>query len=42
MAFVLWAFVDGDYAAVGDQLLRMSEFLPGAYPPAFAGRSPTP
>ncbi len=35
MAFVLWAFVDGDYEAVGDQLLRMSEFLPGADPAGF-------
>ncbi len=37
MAFVLWAFVDGDYEAVGDQLLRMSEFLPGADPAGFRG-----
>ena len=37
MAFVLWALVDGDYEAVGDQLLRMSEFLPGADPAGFRG-----
>jgi ubiquinone biosynthesis protein len=35
MAFVFWALVDGDYEAVGGQLLRLSEFLPGADPAGF-------
>ena len=35
MAFIFWALVDGDYEAVGDQLLRLSEFLPGADPAGF-------
>jgi ubiquinone biosynthesis protein len=35
MAFVFWALADGDYEAVGDQLLRVSEFLPGADPAGF-------
>ena len=39
MAFVLRALVDGDYEAVGDQLLRMSEFLPGADPAGFSRRA---
>ena len=42
MAFIFWAMVDGDYEAVGDQLLRLSEFLPGADPAGFAPRSQTP
>ena len=32
MAFLFWALADGDYEAVGGQLLRLSEFLPGADP----------
>ena len=35
MAFIFWALVDGDYEAVGGQLLRLSEFLPGADPAGF-------
>ena len=35
MAFVFWALADGDYEAVGDHLLRLSEFLPGADPAGF-------
>ena len=35
MAFIFWALADGDYEAVGDQLLRLSEFLPGADPAGF-------
>ena len=35
MAFLFWALVDGDYEAVGGQLLGMSEFLPGADPAGF-------
>jgi ubiquinone biosynthesis protein len=35
MAFIFWALADGDYDAVGDQLLRLSEFLPGADPAGF-------
>ena len=35
MAFIFWAMVNGDYEAVGDQLLRLSEFLPGADPAGF-------
>ena len=35
IAFLFWALVDGDYEAVGDQLLRLSEFLPGADPAGF-------
>ncbi len=30
MAIIFWALVEGDYEAVGGQLLRMSELLPGA------------
>ena len=35
MALMLWALVDGDYEAVSGQLLRMSEFGPGADPSGF-------
>jgi ubiquinone biosynthesis protein len=35
MAFIFWALADGDYEAVGRQLLRLSEFLPGADPDGF-------
>lgn len=35
MAFVFWALAEGDYEAVGGQLLRLSEFLPGADPEGF-------
>ena len=35
MAFLFWALVDGDYEAVGGQLLRLSEFMPGADPDGF-------
>jgi ubiquinone biosynthesis protein len=35
MAFIFWALADGDYEAVGDQLLRLSEFAPGADPAGF-------
>ena len=35
MAFLFWALADGDYEAVGGQLLRMSEYLPGADPDGF-------
>ena len=35
MAFIFWALADGDYEAVGGQLLRLSEFLPGADPAGF-------
>jgi ubiquinone biosynthesis protein len=35
MAFIFWALADGDYEAVGGQLLRLSEFLPGADPDGF-------
>ena len=35
MAILFWALVDGDYEAVGAQLLRMSELLPGADPAGF-------
>jgi ubiquinone biosynthesis protein len=35
MAFIFWALVDRDYEAVGGQLLRLSEFLPGADPAGF-------
>jgi ubiquinone biosynthesis protein len=35
MAILFWALVDGDYEAVGGQLLRMSELLPGADPAGF-------
>ena len=35
MAIVFWALVDGDYEAVGSQLLRLSELLPGADPAGF-------
>ena len=32
---MLWALVDGDYEAVSGQLLRLSEFGPGADPSGF-------
>jgi ubiquinone biosynthesis protein len=35
MAFIFWALAEGDYEAVGGQLLRLSEFLPGADPDGF-------
>ncbi len=35
MAFLFWALADGDYEAVGGQLLRLSEYLPGADPAGF-------
>jgi ubiquinone biosynthesis protein len=35
MAFIFWALADGDYEAVGGQLLRLSQFLPGADPDGF-------
>jgi ubiquinone biosynthesis protein len=35
MALLLWALVDGDYEAVGGQLLRLSEFRAGADPAGF-------
>ena len=35
MALLFWALADGDYEAVGGQLLRLSEFLPGADPAGF-------
>jgi ubiquinone biosynthesis protein len=35
MAFIFWALAEGDYEAVGGQLLRLSEFLPGADPAGF-------
>jgi ubiquinone biosynthesis protein len=35
MALMGWALIDGDYEAVGEQLLRVSEFLPGADPAGF-------
>ena len=35
MAFIFWALAEGDYEAVGGQLLRLSEFMPGADPDGF-------
>jgi ubiquinone biosynthesis protein len=35
MAFIFWALAEGDYDAVGGQLLRLSEFMPGADPDGF-------
>ena len=35
MAFIFWALAEGDYEAVGGQLLRLSEFTPGADPDGF-------
>ena len=35
MALIFWALLDGDYEAVGGQLLRLSEFRPGADPAGF-------
>jgi ubiquinone biosynthesis protein len=35
MAVMFWALLAGDYEAVGGQLLRLSEFLPGADPGGF-------
>jgi ubiquinone biosynthesis protein len=35
MAVMFWALIAGDYEAVGGQLLRLSDFLPGADPDGF-------
>ena len=35
MAFIFWALAEGDYEAVGGQLLRLSEFTPDADPDGF-------
>lgn len=35
MAVMSWALIEGDYDAVGSQLLRLSEFVPGADPDGF-------
>jgi ubiquinone biosynthesis protein len=35
MAVMGWALIEGDYEAVGGQLLHLSEFLPGADPDGF-------
>jgi ubiquinone biosynthesis protein len=35
IALIFWALIEGDYEAVGGQLLRLSEFLPGADPAGF-------
>ena len=35
MAIIFWALVDGDYDAVGGQLLRLCKLLPGADPTGF-------
>jgi ubiquinone biosynthesis protein len=35
MAVMFWALLAGDYEAVGGQLLRLSDFLPGADPDGF-------
>jgi ubiquinone biosynthesis protein len=35
MAVMFWALIAGDYEAVGGQLLRLSDFRPGADPDAF-------
>ena len=35
LGFVLWALVDGDYEAVGEQLLGFAELAPGADPDGF-------
>ena len=35
LAILFWALVDGDYEAVGGQLVRLSELLPGADPDGF-------
>jgi ubiquinone biosynthesis protein len=38
MAVMGWALIEGDYEAVASQLLRLSEFLPGADPAEFRAR----
>ncbi len=38
MAVMGWALIEGDYEAVGGQLLHVSEFLPGADPEGFRAR----
>lgn len=35
IALIFWALVEGDYEAIGGQLLRLSEFRPGADPAGF-------
>lgn len=35
MALIFWALMEGEYEAIGGQLLRLSEFLPGADPAGF-------
>jgi ubiquinone biosynthesis protein len=35
MALMFWALADADYEAVGDQLLHISDLLPGASPAGF-------
>jgi ubiquinone biosynthesis protein len=35
MALIFWALAEGDYEAVGGQLLRLSELMPGADPDGF-------
>lgn len=38
MAVMGWALIEGDYEAVGGQLLHLSEYLPGADPDGFRAR----
>jgi ubiquinone biosynthesis protein len=38
MGVMGWALIEGDYEAVGRQLLHVSEFLPGADPEGFRAR----
>ncbi|MGE5136595.1 MAG: ABC1 kinase family protein [Gemmatimonadota bacterium] len=35
IALIFWALIEGDYEAIGGQLLRLSEFLPHADPAGF-------
>ncbi len=38
MGVMSWALIEGDYEAVGGQLLHLSKFLPGADPDGFRAR----